>query len=349
MSRPPTNAVSDASAFRVAVRVRPLMPRERGTQSKPCVKMVAATQIEVCKQQFSFDAVFSHQSTQDEVYAAVKPLVESCFDGYNSTVFAYGQTGTGKTFTMGTGLYESDDSLAGIVPRAVNEIFATVEQQKDTHDTAVSISYIEIYTEELRDLLVSLREETADTGKGIHIRENQQGDVVVMGATVHQITSLSDVLHCLKVGAVARHTGATMMNEASSRSHSVLTLFVSSKRKIGRAPTAETDDLAAGQTTIGTTSRFNFVDLAGSERQKETGNEGARFKESVHINSGLLALGNVISALASKQKFVPYRDSKLTRLLKDSLGGKLQLTAESLVSLHCRKQQDSDDHLPESV
>ena len=330
MSRPPTNAVSEQSAFRVAVRVRPLMPREKSAQSKPCVKMVTATQIEVCKQQFSFDAVFSPQSTQDEVYATVKPLVEACFDGYNSTVFAYGQTGTGKTFTMGTGLYESDDGLAGIVPRAVNEIFATVEQQRDSHDTTVSISYIEIYTEELRDLLVSLREENADAGKGIHLRENQQGDVVVMGATVHKITSLSDVLHCLKVGAVARHTGATMMNEASSRSHSVLTLFVASKRKIGHAANIDSDN-AASQTTIGTSSRFNFVDLAGSERQKETGNEGARFKESVHINSGLLALGNVISALASKQKFVPYRDSKLTRLLKDSLGGTSCRTARIFI------------------
>ncbi|EDO49990.1 predicted protein [Nematostella vectensis] len=295
---------------RVAVRVRPLVGQEKVHQVPQCVEFVAnKPQLILGKDRgFTFDYVFQPDASQVEVYeSCIEPLVKSCLEGYNATVFAYGQTGSGKTYTIG-GLDTGGlmDDQYGIIPRAVKQIFQAFEsKQKIVFE--VHVSYIEIYLEELRDLL-----DLDTSSKDIHIREDDKGNT---GAMEQPVQSLDEVMSCLDTGSAARHTGATNMNEQSSRSHAIFTMYI--------------DYMDYKY------SKFHFVDLAGSERVDRTGNVGDRFKESVQINTGLLALGNVISALADARKkilHVPYRESKVTRLLKDSLGGNARTTMITCLS-----------------
>ncbi|XP_031568162.1 kinesin-like protein KIF27 isoform X4 [Actinia tenebrosa] len=320
----------DEVPIKVAVRVRPLIGQEKVHNVGQCVYCVPSKpQLVLGKDRgFTFDFVFNPATSQVEVYeACVEPLVKSCLQGYNATVFAYGQTGSGKTYTVGgidTGVLR--DSELGIIPRAVKQIFQNIEENHHKLEYEVHVSYIEIYLEELRDLL-----DLETSSKDIHIRENEKGDTVLIGATEQLVETIDEVMSYLDTGSAARHTGITNMNEASSRSHAIFTLYISQKPM---ADLNEEDMFAANQQTTDQEqdtdysdykyAKFHFVDLAGSERAVRTGNVGERFKESVQINSGLLSLGNVISALADHRKkalHVPYRDSKVTRLLKDSLGG----------------------------
>lgn len=312
---------------KVAVRVRPLLPKEKLGGEQLCVKVVpGSNQLVVGKDRaFTFDHVFTSKSKQEDVYnTCVRPLVTNIFEGYNATVFAYGQTGSGKTYTIGGGNTGSlTEEEYGVIPRAVQEMFEVI-QSKTNVQYSIKVSYIEIYKEELRDLL-----DLETSSKDLHIREDENGNTIISGHREIECSALDEVMYCLQHGSSARHTGSTQMNEQSSRSHSIFTVTIEQswcdQISSARGDRDDGED-ESGPEEIQTfiNGKFHFVDLAGSERAHRTGNVGDRFKESVHINSGLLALGNVISALGDPRKkahHIPYRDSKITRLLKDSLGG----------------------------
>lgn len=238
-------------------------------------------------------------------------MTNSCIQGYNATLFAYGQTGAGKTYTVEGPSYtgNSIQEYKGLIPRVFEYLFATVaknqQQQEPKLQYIIKCSYLEIYQENIIDLLDPVAE-------NLRVREDLKRGVYVEGLLEETVQSSTDLLEVLNRGKVNRHVGATSMNKESSRSHSVFTLIIESK--------TETE----GVINI-LSSRFNIIDLAGSERQKSTEAAGERLKEAGKINKSLSALGNVINSLVDlmqgKSRFVPYRDSKLTFLLKDSLGG----------------------------
>ncbi|XP_024609634.1 kinesin-like protein KIF27 isoform X4 [Neophocaena asiaeorientalis asiaeorientalis] len=322
---------------KVAVRIRPLLCKEVLHNYQACVRVIPNTQQVIIGRDrvFTFDFVFGKNSTQDEVYnTCIKPLVLSLIEGYNATVFAYGQTGSGKTYTIGGGhvdvLSFSKFSASvvegqkGIIPRAIQEIFQNISENLSI-DSKIKVSYIEVYKEDLRDLL-----ELETSMKDLHIREDEKGNTVIVGAKECQVETADEVMSLLEMGNAARHTDTTQMNEHSSRSHVIFTISLC---QVAKNKEAAEDGLWYSHQHI--VSKFHFVDLAGSERVTKTGNTGERFKESIQINSGLLALGNVISALGDprrKSSHIPYRDAKITRLLKDSLGGSAKTVMITCVS-----------------
>lgn len=250
---------------------------------------------------FTFDAVYDWNSNQAELYEeTVRPLVSSVLDGFNGTIFAYGQTGTGKTYTMeGT---KNDAERRGIIPRSFEHIFNHIGRSKNMQ-YLVRASYLEIYQEEIRDLL------HPDQSLRFELKEKPDSGVFVKDLSSAICKNASEIQQLMKTGNQNRTIGATNMNEHSSRSHAIFLI------------TIEMSSMGdeAGGIRVG---RLNLVDLAGSERQSKTGSSGERLKEASKINLSLSALGNVISALVDgKTTHVPYRDSKLTRLLQDSLGG----------------------------
>ncbi|KAF1405532.1 Kinesin-like protein KIF27, partial [Spheniscus magellanicus] len=314
---------------KVAVRIRPLLSKEVLHNHQVCVRLVPNTQqIIIGKDRvFTFDFVFGKNSTQEEVYTVcIKPLLLSLTEGYNATVFAYGQTGSGKTYTIGGGHIASvAENEKGIIPRAIQELFQHISENRNI-DFHVKVSYIEVYKEELRDLL-----ELETSVKELHIREDEKGNTVIVGAKEFQVECADEVISLLESGNAARHTGTTQMNEHSSRSHAIFTISICQKQ-----PAESQKNTDAAQDSVQMiASKFHFVDLAGSERVTKTGNTGERFKESIQINSGLLALGNVISALGDpkrKSVHIPYRDAKITRILKDSLGGNAKTVMITCIS-----------------
>ncbi|XP_029296595.1 LOW QUALITY PROTEIN: kinesin-like protein KIF27 [Cottoperca gobio] len=303
---------------RVALRIRPLLPKEVLYNHQACVRVVpGSAQVMLGSDRlFSFDHVFGPTASQDEVHeSCVEPLVESLVDGYNATVFCYGQTGSGKTYTIGGG---NLDEEGGIIDRVAQDVFLLLEEKRKNGDgveATVRVSYMELYREELRDLL-----ELHTNHKELHIREDERGNTVVVGAKEMVVTSAEELLSVLETGNALRHTGTTGMNEHSSRSHAILTL------QLIQCCHSNNSSLKSVRS-----SKLCLVDLAGSERAGKTGNSGTRIKESIHINTGLLALGNVIRALSEPGRnrrgnncnsaHIPYRDAKITRLLRDSLGG----------------------------
>ena len=242
------------------------------------------------------------------------PLVESVMTGYNGTIFAYGQTGCGKTHTM-IGL-KGDKAERGIIPNAFDHIFGYFDDAKNTKKKfLIRCSYLEIYNEEVRDLLGKNSEQKLD------LKEDPEKGVFVKDLNMVIVKSIAEIEHCMDKGTANRKTGETAMNKDSSRSHSIFTIYVE---------TAETN--AAGEQSI-KAGKLNLVDLAGSERQSKTQATGARLKEATKINLSLSALGNVIKALVEgKSTHVPYRDSKLTRLLQDSLGGNTRTVMIAAIS-----------------
>jgi len=251
---------------------------------------------------FSFDSVFAEKSEQQTVYEeAAFPLVESVLDGYNGTIFAYGQTGCGKSHTM-MGVPE-DEVLKGVIPRAFDHIFGKIECTSQIN-FLVRCSYIEIYNEEIHDLIGS------DVKQKLDLKEAAEKGLFIKDLSMHIVKSVPEIQKLMLYGSKNRSVGETAMNKDSSRSHSIFTIYVE---------TSETDASGNQRITLG---KLNLVDLAGSERQSKTGATGDRLKEANKINLSLSALGNVISALVDgKSSHIPYRDSKLTRLLQDSLGG----------------------------
>nr|XP_015803105.2 kinesin-like protein KIF3C [Nothobranchius furzeri] len=254
---------------------------------------------------FTFDAVYDANSKQRDLYdESVRPLIDSVLAGFNGTIFAYGQTGTGKTYTMqGAWL---DPEKRGVIPNAFDHIFTHISRSQSDKQYLVRASYLEIYREEIRDLL----DPNHGSARGLELRESPETGVYVQDLTSCVCKSLKEIEEVMNVGNQARAVGATDMNEHSSRSHALflITVECSQPGPDGRK-----------HIRVG---RLNLVDLAGSERQTKTGVQGDRLKEAAKINLSLSALGNVISALADgRSGHVPYRDSKLTRLLQDSLGG----------------------------
>uniref|UniRef100_A0A8C9MSB7 Kinesin family member 7 n=1 Tax=Serinus canaria TaxID=9135 RepID=A0A8C9MSB7_SERCA len=282
------------------------------------------------RRRFRFAAVLPEAAGQAAVYrACVQPLLRAFFRGFNATVFAYGQTGSGKTYTIGEASVASiNEDEQGIIPRAMAETFRLIDEN-DLIDYTVRVSYLEVYKEEFRDLL-----QVDTASKDIQIREDDKGNIVLCGVKESEVEGLDEVLSLLEMGNTAKHTGATHINRQSSRSHTIFTVTMEQRRGAGRLPLHRQPPAvpAAGQVLV---SKFHFVDLAGSERIVKTGNTGERLKESIQINCGLLALGNVISALGDprrKTTHIPYRDSKITRILKDSLGGNAQTVMIACVS-----------------
>uniref|UniRef100_A0A8B9FKF5 Kinesin family member 7 n=1 Tax=Amazona collaria TaxID=241587 RepID=A0A8B9FKF5_9PSIT len=282
------------------------------------------------RRRFRFAAVLPEAAGQAAVYrACVQPLLRAFFRGFNATVFAYGQTGSGKTYTIGEASVASiNEDEQGIIPRAMAETFRLIDEN-DLIDYTVRVSYLEVYREEFRDLL-----QVDTASKDIQIREDDKGNTVLCGVKESEVEGLDEVLSLLEMGNTAKHTGATHINKQSSRSHTIFTVTMEQRRGAGRIPLHRHPPSvpASGQVLV---SKFHFVDLAGSERIVKTGNTGERLKESIQINSGLLALGNVISALGDprrKSSHIPYRDSKITRILKDSLGGNAQTVMIACVS-----------------
>lgn len=229
----------------------------------------------------------------DEV---VRPLVSSVLEGFNCCVFAYGQTGTGKTHTMEG--KRGDEELQGIIPRAFEQIWSHINRAQNMN-FLVAVSYLEIYMEELRDLL------KPNSGH-LELRERERLGVFVPNLHSVHCKSVEEMLAVMNVGNKHRTTGKTNMNEHSSRSHAIFMIKI------------EMCERESSHVKVG---KLNLIDLAGSERQSKTGATADRLKEASKINRALSSLGNVISALAENSPHIPYRDSKLTRLLQDSLGG----------------------------
>lgn len=287
---PQVAGAEEETNVRVAARIRPLLPRDTAQNCCSCVTVHPnVNQVVVgTRRAFTFDLVYETDASQLKVYdGCVSQLLEGCMQGYNATVLAYGQTGSGKTHTMGTGpaVGEGTDE-EGIVPKVIRNSFQHIEMHKEHIDFKVSCCYLEIYNEDIRDLL------QPGGSKGlIAIREAPAGGIKVSGIHAEVCRSAEEMFRCLSDGSVQRTTGATLMNEQSSRSHSIFTLILEQRNRLKC-------DLGDGCIEdYYVTAKFHLVDLAGSERAKRTGAVGSRFKESVSINSGLLALGNVISAL----------------------------------------------------
>ncbi|GLT49385.1 hypothetical protein SLA2020_229450 [Shorea laevis] len=330
---------SENCSVKVAVHIRPLIGDERTQGCKECVSVTPGKpQVQIGTHSFTFDHVYGNSGSPSSSMfeECIAPLVDGLFQGYNATVLAYGQTGSGKTYTMGTGLKEGCQT--GLIPQVINVLFRKIEQLKHQVEFQLHVSFIEILKEEVKDLLDSVpinKSVTANghAGKGtvpgrppIQIRESSNGVITLAGSTEIAVSTLQEMAACLEQGSISRATGSTNMNNQSSRSHAIFTITLEQMRKIHSVSPVDdhTPDEDMGEEYL--CAKLHLVDLAGSERAKRTGSDGLRLKEGIHINRGLLALGNVISALGDEKKrkegvHVPYRDSKLTRLLQDSLGG----------------------------
>ncbi|XP_017368252.1 kinesin-like protein KIF21A isoform X13 [Cebus imitator] len=344
----------DESSVRVAVRIRPQLAKEKIEGCHICTSVTPGEpQVFLGKDKaFTFDYVFDIDSQQEQIYTqCIEKLIEGCFEGYNATVFAYGQTGAGKTYTMGTGFdVNIVEEEQGIISRAVKHLFKSIEEKKHIAmknglpppDFKVNAQFLELYNEEVLDLFDTTRDIDAKNKKSnIRIHEDSTGGIYTVGVTTRNVNTESEMMQCLKLGALSRTTASTQMNVQSSRSHAIFTIHVCQTRVCPQidADNATDNKIISESAQMNEfetlTAKFHFVDLAGSERLKRTGATGERAKEGISINCGLLALGNVISALGDKSKratHVPYRDSKLTRLLQDSLGGNSQTIMIACVS-----------------
>ncbi|XP_047978248.1 kinesin-like protein KIN-14I [Salvia hispanica] len=317
------NQVQDLKGnIRVYCRVRPFLPGQANGLNildeivDNTLTIQTSSKHGNGKKTFTFNKAFGTNSTQEEVFADTQPLIRSVLDGYNVCIFAYGQTGSGKTYTM-TGPKELTKESLGVNYRALSDLFEISEERKDTIVYNISVQMMEIYNEQVRDLLV-----TDGGNKRLEIRNNSTNGINVPNANLLNVTSTSDVIDLMNLGHKNRAVGSTSMNDRSSRSHSCLMVHV------------EGTDLTSGTTLRGC---MHLVDLAGSERCDKTDAVGERLKEAQHINRSLSALGDVIAALAQKNAHVPYRDSKLTQLLQDSLGGQ----AKTLMFVHISPEPDA--------
>ncbi|KAJ1417113.1 P-loop containing nucleoside triphosphate hydrolase [Sesbania bispinosa] len=288
--------------IRVFCRCRPLNESEIANGSTVNFESSAEELQVICpdssKKQFKFDHVFRPDDNQEAVFAQTKPIVTSVLDGFNVCIFAYGQTGTGKTFTM-----EGTPEHRGVNYRTLEELFRISEERQGIVKYELLVSMLEVYNEKIRDLLA---ENSTEPTKKLEIKQSADGTQEVPGLVEARVYGTEDVWEMLKSGNRVRSVGSTSANQLSSRSHCLLRVTV-----IG-------ENLINGQRTR---SHLWLVDLAGSERVGKTEAEGERLKESQFINKSLSALGDVISALASKSAHIPYRNSKLTHILQSSLGG----------------------------
>ncbi|XP_060777745.1 kinesin-like protein KIFC3 [Neoarius graeffei] len=288
--------------IRVLCRVKPVLKEDQHDECQPVAVTTdphnESTLTVLSKgkaKTFELDKVFHPQATQEEVFQEIEPLITSCIDGYHVCIFAYGQTGSGKTYTM-----EGPVENPGINQRALKHLFNEIEERKDMWTYTVTVSSVEIYNEVLRDLL-------SKDGEKLDIKINPDGtgQLHVPGLRIKEVKNFQHIKKILATARRNRITFGTQMNQHSSRSHALLTI------------TVQGTDLATGTKTTG---KLNLVDLAGSERVSKSGAEGERLKEAQNINRSLLALGDVIQALRGRQTYIPFRNSRLTYLLQDSLG-----------------------------
>ncbi|KAL8274697.1 hypothetical protein Esti_001412 [Eimeria stiedai] len=374
------------ASFQVAVRVRPLSAREQRDEAGLCCLFDGGgRRVSVPPPQsrsYAFDCVFPPESSQEEVYACTSPLLRAALDGFNAALLAYGQTGAGKTYTLGfegsllpgaplrgCPPRESDArDRKGILPRACEDVFRLIQDRKHRHaargeklDAQVTCSFLELYNEEIRDLLGD-----SQPLRSLAIRRDAvSGQVTVQDLRSVPCSSPQDLLACLHQGSQRRTTGSTAQNNASSRSHAIFSIFLKqqiwcSSSSTGCRCAEEAVNSSGNQAASAASSRVvvslvQFADLAGSERGKKSGTGGQRLAEGIAINSGLLALAKVIRALTQQQKrkmhehqqqqqrqeqqhqlrrqrHVPYRDSKLTRLLEPVLGGNSKAVMIACVS-----------------
>ncbi|KAI4991447.1 hypothetical protein ZWY2020_039818 [Hordeum vulgare] len=325
--------------IQVLLRCRPLSKEELSINTPVVItcneqrREVSAAQNIANKQidrTFVFDKVFGPKSKQQDVFNhAVVPLVGEVLDGYNCTIFAYGQTGTGKTYTMegGGGKTQNGElpSDAGVIPRAVKRIFDILEAQSAEY--SMKVSFLELYNEELTDLLAPEESKFSDdkSKKPIALMEDGKGGVFVRGLEEEVVSSASEIYKILERGSGKRKTAETFLNKQSSRSHSIFSITIHIKEC-----TPEGEEMIK-------CGKLNLVDLAGSENISRSGARDGRAREAGEINKSLLTLGRVINTLVEHSGHIPYRDSKLTRLLRDSLGGKTKtcIIATIAPSVHC--------------
>ncbi|XP_045559051.1 centromere-associated protein E isoform X7 [Salmo salar] len=344
----------EESAVKVCVRVRPLIEREEtAAESAEPVKLYWKTDKKTIHQvddgnltkNFSFDRVFSAEETTLQLYQELaKPLVVSTVEGYNGTIFAYGQTSSGKTFTMmGSSL------TPGVIPLAMEDVFQTIKNCPKK-EFLLRVSYLEIYNETVTDLLCDSWKR-----KPLEIREGNNKNVYVADLTEELVTSPEQALAWIRKGEKNRHYGKTKMNQRSSRSHTIFRMILENRDR-GDSASGENPDSAI------IVSHLNLVDLAGAERASQTGAEGTRFKEGCNINRSLFTLGQVIKKLSDETQkgFTNYRDSKLTRILQNSLGGNaktviictitpvtLEETLSTLQFASAAKNMKNDPHVTE--
>ncbi|XP_027164914.1 kinesin-like protein KIN-5D [Coffea eugenioides] len=326
----------------VIVRCRPLSDEETRLHT-PVVISCNENRREVCAVQniankqidrtFAFDKVFGPTSQQKDLYdQAVWPIVFEVLEGYNCTIFAYGQTGTGKTYTMeGGGRKKNGEfpSDAGVIPRAVKQIFDILETQHAEYN--MKVTFLELYNEEITDLLAP--EEAPKflddkSKKPIALMEDGKGGVFVRGLEEEIVCTANEIYKILEKGSAKRRTAETLLNKQSSRSHSIFSITIHIKEC-----TPEGEEMIK-------CGKLNLVDLAGSENISRSGAREGRAREAGEINKSLLTLGRVINALVEHSGHIPYRDSKLTRLLRDSLGGKTKTCVIATVSpsIHCLEE-----------
>lgn len=318
------NQVQDLKGnIRVYCRVRPFLPGQPNRFST--VDHIEEGNITITtpskygkegRKSFSFNKVFGPMATQEEVFTDTQSLIRSVLDGYNVCIFAYGQTGSGKTYTM-TGPKELTEEGLGVNYRALSDLFLLSDQRKEIICYEISVQMLEIYNEQVRDLLAS-----DGFNKRLEIRNSSQNGINVPEASLVPVSSTSDVINLMNIGQRNRAVSATAMNDRSSRSHSCLTVHVQGR------------NLTSGTVLRGS---MHLVDLAGSERVDKSEVTGDRLKEAQHINKSLSALGDVISSLAQRSSHVPYRNSKLTQLLQDSLGGQ----AKTLMFVHISPEHEA--------
>jgi hypothetical protein len=235
------------------------------------------------------------------VFDDTKHLIQSAIDGYNVCVFAYGQTGSGKTFTM-----SGNAEYPGVTPRAVAEIYKIAAEQEATMSMTVKCYFVELYNDKLVDLFHVMKHGRKEEGPKLDIKKNAQGMVVLGNVQYMSAADSAELLVLFDKGNKCRSVGSTKMNSESSRSHSIFAVLLECYNKTTK------------KTSVG---KFSLIDLAGSERVGKTGATADRLKEAQSINKSLSALGDVISALSTNEKFIPYRNNKLTQLMQDSLGG----------------------------
>nr|XP_033329936.1 kinesin-like protein Klp61F [Megalopta genalis] len=324
--------------IQVFIRVRPINAAEQNSKSSTIVEVPNNKEVVVHEfpkdnstKRFKFDHVFGPFSKQIDVYTAVvSPLLEQVLAGYNCTVFAYGQTGTGKTFTMegintDPTLHWRSDSSAGMIPRSLSHLFDEL-QLLEAQEYTIRVSFLELYNEDLFDLLSA-----TDDGSKIKLYEDtsKKGAIIIHGLEEITIHSKSEVYKILEKGLEKRQTAATLMNAQSSRSHTVFSITVHMKEN-----SIDGDEVLK-------TGKLNLVDLAGSENVGRSGAVDRRAREAGSVNQSLLTLGRVITALVERAPHIPYRESKLTRLLQESLGGRTKTSIIATISPACINHEET--------
>ena len=321
--------MSKTQTIRVICRIRPENEKEKASGYQSCITPLSRNSLRIFPidtattkeepHEFTFDHIFPNTTLQSEVFSiAAEPLLNGLFEGINCTLFCYGQTSSGKTFTM-EGI-RNNTNLMGIIPRSMNYIFNKINNMSCDIEFSVKCSYIQIYNEKIQDLL--------DTRKtDLSIREDKKKGIWVEDSTEIYVSSVKEMEDVFTCGANNRTVSATEMNAGSSRSHSLFIVTIFQKNIV-------TDSTKS--------AKVFFVDLAGSEKMSKTGITGGMgLKEAQNINKSLMTLGMVINALTENAQHVPYRDSKLTRVLQESIGGNSQTTLIITISSNGLNQSES--------